>query len=498
MLNMFYIRGILCNLHIQITYKSNQSSLNREVKAAKRLKGSPAIKNTSRYNTSRTVKDVGRFASAQIGDLVRFSKQDIKWVYPNDEAMFGTLNNRLSKELEITELLTGAVSTAEIMPGKNVTKKDAEKKGIERIGGRQRLRSITAENLGNEIQRLLDDGSFKNLLDKKKSPDQLFKERGYPPTEWETKAFIDGVPAEKKEGKTAREVFKTRFIEEVNNLRNGKLYKDDKGVDVQGDNAKAGASTNFIIGTCQPTAPCKTCYAAKAMWRWSAVTKAFRDTVHILVDPKNWAEHTAKEINSISKADQPIARMLGSGDLTWDEQVTGFNHLAKLIDRPIHVFSRHHENLAKLKSQPKAPFIRMGSIDTQLYEYYNKKHGKKFLRENLKARGIVNAWLHVSPKDYKAMDDLFKNDAMGLILSSSVKLHNKLVKHNKSMSRGSCPCDADERTFVGSCIRCAFSEAGCFMPLTELGYDSKGKVWNLQDKNLPSDINFFTQFPYQS
>jgi len=403
---------------------------------------------------SALLSDIGPAAYALEHD-------DKKWEYDYDNVEFGTVNNRIANELNWMELMIGSSKRAISLPGKAVAKaserESLKKKGVKFRGDRRIVRSITAHDLGKDVDEALQSGRLAELMDEKISPIQL---------------------ADKRELKGNE---RARFIRELKNLRNDTDYLST--------NSKTGTSSNFILATCQPTSPCKHCYAARAMFRWSAIQKAWKDTIRILTNPTGWAERVSEEVNIKSKIEMPMVRMLGSGDLTFKEQVTAFNHLATLIDRPIHVFSRHHDNLEKLKSQPKSPFVKMGSIDAQLYETY----GHKFLTENLKKRGIINAFLHTDASEYKAMDKLYKDKSLGLVLSASHKIHKQLANHNFGLSQGSCPCDADERSLYGSCIECAFSESGCFMAVADLGYDIDGKIWKASDMKAPK-LYYFTEF----
>ena len=147
----------------------------------------------------------------------------------------------------------------------------------------------------------------------------------------------------------------------------------------------------------------------------------------------------------------PFVRLLGSGDLTTDEAVEAFNVLAENVDRPIHIFSRHHDNLAKLKGTKTAPFLKMGSLDSDLVSFY----GIDRLKENMKKHGINNAYLNRDDIDLPIIKELMDSDAVGLVLSVGEDRHEKLDPQTKERS---CPCDAEERSYMGSCRQCEGSE----------------------------------------
>ena len=426
-------------------------------------------------------KDVKRIQSiannawnAEMQDLgtenARYLIDDVKWKVEQDKAEFGTVNNRMQKELEVFERLFGTSEKASMLPGKYDTESQKAKKarGVKITGkkvDRPLTRTITARHMGEELDRVLKDGTLKRYLDPKVTPKELADARGLKDKE------------------------RLAFLKELKDMRSGPLYisnevKSDK--QVISSNDKAGMSLDFWLGTCQPTQPCKECYAASAYFRMSAVKKSFRNTAYILVDPKVWAEKVAAEVKDISQTQIPFIRLLGSGDMTFKEQVDGFNQLAKEADRPIHIFSRHHDNLRLLKGTKDAPFLKMGSIDTQLFDHY----GMKFLEENAKY-GIANAWLYTEEAELPKIEKLLEKKALGLVLSADPDLHVTLPQGAQEKS---CPCDAGEREAFGSCRQCAMSEAGCFMPFTTKGFDKTGKIWDLMDRKKPAGVMPFTMF----
>lgn len=392
---------------------------------------------------------------ATVGDvgLISFELDKQKWDYPADRKIFGTVNNRLGKELEVFERLFGGSDLAVDLPGKLVDN--------ERVP----TRTIRAHDLGKELFRMRDNGTLKRFLDPSVSAESLAAERGLSGKE------------------------KKAFLKELDDLRSGPMYLEltEKGKPILSNNGKAGMSADFLLGTCQPTMPCKECYAASAMVRMSAVKKAFRNTAHILVDPNGWAERVANEVKSVDKTKLPFVRLLGSGDLTTSEQVTAFNRLAELSDRPIQIFSRHHDNLAKLNGTKDAPFIKMGSIDSQLYDHY----GAEFLKENMEKRGIANVWLYTDKAELPKIKDLADDHALALVLSADAGLHKDLPV---DLRMASCPCDAHERSYMASCRQYALGQNGCFMAYAAKGFDKTGKVWDLMDPNKPQDVSPFTVF----
>lgn len=378
-----------------------------------------------------------------LGDgSVKYAYDRKKWDYPEDSTEFGSVNNRLSKELEVAERLLGLSPYAQDLPGKGKGKKQ------------ETTRSIKTTDFARWLQE--NKAFIKRLLDAKISPKKLANDRGL-------------------KGKARK-----AFIEEVEWLR--------KDTGILSDNGKAGRSVDFILATCQPTTPCQECYAGKGMTRMSTVRKGVRNTFKVMTDPVAFGKAIASEVMSIAKTKLPFVRLLGAGDVTSSEQVKAFNILAKNIDRPIHIFSRHHDNLGKLKGTQIAPFIKMGSVDSQLIKHY----GLKYLKENMEKRGIANVYLMVEEADIKMIEELEKAGALSLVFPTSVKLYEKLPARLQNQS---CPCDANERTYFQSCRRCAMSQLGCMMSFADKGADSKGKLWKLTDQKAPlADLKPMTQF----
>jgi hypothetical protein len=376
-------------------------------------------------------------ARVPIDAVARYSLDPAKWDTDQNSEIFGTLNNRLAKELEIFERLFGASNLAAMMPGK-----------LDEKGKRDITRTIKARNMGLEMFRVLKSGELRDAIDPKVDANKLADAKGL-------------------EGKERKE-----YLDEIKQLRSGPMYLelDKKGKPILSNNAKAGMSADFLLGTCQPTTACKECYAAKAMIRISNVRKAFRNTAHILSDPKGWAARVAQEAKRVPKTELQFIRLLGSGDLTSSEQVEAFNELAKLADRPIQIFSRHHDNLSKLKDQPNAGFIRMGSVDAELVDIL----GRDYLKENMEKRGIANAFLYTHPSEMKAIEQLNNDGALGLVLSADVKLHEGIK--DSIIRQTSCPCDANERSHQESCRQCALGQKGCMMSFMDKALDKNGKI----------------------
>jgi hypothetical protein len=418
---------------------------------------------------SETIDDVGN-------GRLKFVLDKMKWQGPDlAKEEFGTLNNRMVKELKIFEILFGQSKFANMVPGKLVKNKRELDRGIEPI------------RLGEELFRVRDSGEMARLLDESVSIETLAKERGLKPEYMAEMLKAIRRPGNrpmsvgpkhlkaiaKAHGVKVSEIkAEQEFAEEINLFRRGGLYVEDT-IGILSQNGKASASIDFLLATCQPTSPCKVCYAAKNMSRKINVQKAFRTTAQVLVDPKGFAKKVAKEINATPKTKLPFVRILGSGDLTTTEQITAINELAKLIDRPIHIFSRHHKNLAKLKGTATAPFVKMGSIDADLVEFY----GEKYLSENMSKRGIANAFLFTNKSELPLMERLMQKKELPLILSSSEALHEEIK--DEQMKLSSCPCDANERSYMESCKQCALSMQSCFMSYADKGWDSKGNIHTL-------------------
>ena len=387
---------------------------------------------------------IGQLGDPELMLSVKKRMADQKWDEIDfEETQFSILNNRIVRELKLFEAVFGASEKAIEVPG--VAKKPA--------------RGIRTYDLLSEIYRVIESGEAAEIMDRSLPAEDLAKKRGLT-------------------GEAAKEL--TRVVDM---LRAGALMSDDLSgaKDTLGTNAKAGRSFDLMLATCDPTEQCRFCYAAKTMLRQGTIDKALRNTLHILMDPINWAKKAAAEAAQLSRTDLPFIRLQGSGDFTTAQQLKGYNALAKHADRPIHIFSRHHEMLRKLVGTAKAPFLKMGSLDSTLYDYY----GHKFLVADAQKHGIANAWLYTSEKEIPTLENLHKDAALGLVLAISPELHAKLPFH---LRRISCPCDAAERYFISSCRQCALCQMGCMTAFNDKGIDNKGKLWTITDPKRPKAI----------
>jgi len=398
-------------------------------------------------------------------DQTFFQAYPETWTVDQKLEIFRAVNNRLSKELEVLERLLGPIKGALDL----VSVKDQKGQPVQK-------RSIFARDLLEALHAAKESGWLKRLVVD------------------DVNTLADELELKGKE--------RTAFKEEVRSLRAGsifdKKFNPDRGI--LADNSKAGGSVDILLATCQPTTPCRECYAAKSMIRMSNVRKAIRTTTHILLDPEGFGKLVAEEARRKSKLSMPFIRLLGSGDITSSETVDAFNAIAEHADRPIHIFSRHHEHLAKLQGTKVAPFLKMGSVDIDLYKYYNDTFGPEYLRENLLKRGINNAWLYTDVRELGAILDLAREKkdeagnvlepgALGLILSAKPELHAGLPQQ---LRRSSCPCDAGERHHTGSCRQCLLGNQACFMMFADKGYDEKGGVYLISE--MPPEGKAFLDF----
>jgi len=389
----------------------------------------------------------------QAGDPeVVASVKEREWTVDFNQTAFGIVNNRISRELDVFEQLFGPSKLVQEFPGKEVE------------GKRPLTRSITPYHLLQEIYRVIDEGQVREILNRSIDPMELAKSRGF-------------------KGEQA-----ANFVKKVKMMRTGSLYmpSEEKGGELLSENAKAGASADFLLATCHPTEECVVCYAARTMIRQTPIEKAFRNTFHILVDPIGWAERVAAEVSRAggvgvhSKVALPFIRLQGSGDLTTTEQLAAYNHLAKLTDRPIQIFSRHHDMLRQLKGTQNAPFLKMGSVDMMLFEHL----GIDYLIANQHKHGIANAYLVFDPTtDNPIITELSKARALGLTLSVRPKYHD-MIEDLAARQRG-CPCDAQERAMYSSCRQCAGSNAGCFTAFAEMVTTKTGRLVYANDPKRP-------------
>ena len=370
----------------------------------------------------------GALPVGAIGTKIHYSLDGQKWEANTAIDVFGTVNNRLGNELQMFERLFGESDKAMMAPGVLVG------------GKRPDARTIKAYDMGQEVDRVIASGEYAAIMDPAKTIDQIADERGFKGSE------------------------RSRLIDDLKALRGTG--------DILGKNSKAGMGVDLILGTCQPTENCQVCYAASAFFRMSHVRKSMRNTFHIKTDPKGFAALVVKEAMKVPINKMPFLRLQGSGDLTSIEQVESYNEMSRLLDRPIQIFSRHHDNLKKLKSTRNAPFIKMGSVDSMLV----KEYGIKALSNNMKDHGIANAILFTDESEVANLEKLNKKGAVGLILSASPKLHESLPP---VLQRLSCPCDASERTHHGSCRQCVLSQAGCFTTFADKAIDEEGNIMSM-------------------
>jgi len=363
------------------------------------------------------------------------------WINQNVDT-FGKVNGRLTRELNRLELWfnVGAVKSRPLPQAGTVR------------------RGIRAHDLGEFIVDAIKQGVTRPLLDPSVDIMDLARERG----------LLDDLST-----KAAQARLKD-FTSDIESLRAARQAMADPTNPIWGkdllitNNSKAGMSLDFGLATCHPTVPCQECYAADFMYK-GVIGKVMRNTILLFEDPVGFGRRAAHEINMHSKTELPFMRMLGSGDLTSDEMIEAFNIIAQNIDRPIHIFSRHHHNLAKLKGTEVAPWIKMGSIDADLYRQY----GRRYLLENLEKRGINNAFLYTDESELAILEELYRDDALGLVFPTKKSLWDNLPEELKVSS---CPCDAAERNAVSSCLQCALSQMGCYMVYADKFVDSNGNV----------------------
>lgn len=388
----------------------------------------------------RKVDGYDQRASTQIGDInlreETLYQQDADVTTGDQEAdIFASVNKRIAKDLEWFEKLFGTLEEQQKLPQKTEKGKIVRKP------------SVKLYEFGQALHALKEDGTLARYIDYRVDPEALADERGL-------------------KGK-AREAFMLELVQ----LRKGPELAF---------NSKAGISVDLSLATCHPTTQCAECYAASGMTHWSRVRSAMRNTVWMLADPKEFGRRIAEKVNKEDRTRYPFLRLLGSGDMTSTEAVEAFNEIAKHLDRNIHIFSRHHQNLAKLKHGPRAFFIKMGSVDADIM----KRMSTRRLKSNL-SKGIVNAFLYTDDSQIQLLRKLMDNGALGLILSADKKLHAQLPKDLRLIS---CPCDAGERTHHASCRDCALHQDGCFMAFADKAVDDKGRLHRIDmTSELPMD-----------
>ena len=261
---------------------------------------------------------------------------------------------------------------------------------------------------------------------------------------------------------------------------------------IMGANGKAGAHVAFGLITCHPSAGCSVCYAAGDRYT-GVLDRGVRNTMLVLAKPEAFGRRLAEEVKTAypDKSELPFFRLLGSGDMTSEQQVTAFNTLSQHLDRPIHIFSRHHDLLLKLKSSQNAPFVRMASVDGQLVKHY----GIDALIKDRRSKGLLVAYLASSDGDLKHIDKLQKNNSLALVLTATEGLYKNMVEKLPETRGAACPCDAGLRPFNISCTQCALSRLGCFMYGQELMVDAAGNNWVAGDPAMPDAVVPALQFP---
>lgn len=253
-----------------------------------------------------------------------------------------------------------------------------------------------------------------------------------------------------------------------------------------GENSKTGAALDFPIWTCHPSAACVECYAATAYMRASSNRAHVRNLIALLEDPKGFADKVAAEVKAKDRTQLKFLRFFGSGDLSTTEQVTAFNEIARQLDRPMMIFSRHHHNLRKLKNGPgDAVWFKMGSIDRELIKTY----GVKYLANNAK-HGIVNAWLFSNQDEIPMLDKLDKAGALGVILPASHELYKQMPQRYQMSN---CPCDAKERGVQASCQRCGLSSLGCFMGFQTMAVRPDGTFTDIRTADVADGDRLMAQ-----
>ena len=387
-------------------------------------------------------------------DLMVERLAEEKWPgVPLEETRFKIINNRMSKELYLYELLFGPSEHAIEVPGR----------------GGQPARGIKPSDLLMDIYQAIESGEVKDILDRRHDPMEIAISRG----------LSKRSPGKLESGKRMRSPAED-FVHYLNKVRLTTLLMptDEKGKPVLSDNSKAGISADLLLAFCDPTEQCYVCYAARTMIREDTWVKAFRSSLFILMDPDGYSKQIAMEAAKLRRPDYPFIRLLGSGDFTTIEQLKAYNKLAKIADRPIHIFSRHHEMLRRLKGNSTAPFLSMASTDAMLYDVY----GHEWLVENMQKYGMSNAFLYTHPAEIETMQKLYDEEALGLILATNPDYHTALPLELRQIS---CPCDAEIRSHLSSCRQCALSQMGCMSAFRELSIDAKGKMWRTDNPELP-------------
>jgi len=88
------------------------------------------------------------------------------------------------------------------------------------------------------------------------------------------------------------------------------------------------------------------------------VKKAFRNTVHILLDPEGWAGRVAKRGRSNRQNRPSVYRLLGSRRFDSDEMVRDSTPLSQKADRPIQIFPLATMTSRETEGSAKSPLLK--------------------------------------------------------------------------------------------------------------------------------------------
>jgi len=394
-------------------------------------------------------------------------QKHVEWEFDYDSTEARKVNGRLARELDAVRRLFGPAAMKSLAAKRVVTLDQGEEVTRYTVRPHEAFAWLQSDAARARISRLLDP---------KVDLDVLARESGIPvqPNDGDYKQF-------KSDLKGLRRGFAK--------LREVPTKKND--IIILGDNSKAGAHVAFALMTCHPSSGCKVCYAAGDMYK-GVLSRGVRNMLMVLQDPKAFGRRLAEEVkvNHPNRVNLPFFRLLGSGDMTHISQVEAFNELSQHLDRPIHIFSRHHDLLGKLKSSKTAPFIRMASVDGQLFRHY----GLRKLANNRKTRGILTAFLLSGEHEIADVKALYDRHALALVLPANADLYRKMIAQHPELTGAACPCDADQRPHHFSCQLCAASRSGCFMFANELMVDGKGRTWVDGDTDIPDDAVSVLQF----
>ena len=445
--------------------------------------GIPVKKNgkyPSVYDIGASEKEIGD-SMLPIGNMWysvnSLGQKDVEFQFDYSSPEAKKVNGRLARELREVRRLFGPTA----MQSMAVQRPIKTEKGVTEYAD-----VVAPHDAFLWLQGKTADKRIMRLLDKNVPIRTLAQESGV--TVFRGKATTKTQKESKKEyGYFVTGVKKLRYA--FDNIDKNPTGKND--LIILGDNSKAGAHVAFALFTCHPTSGCKVCYAAGDMYQ-GVIARGVRMSILVLKRPKAFGKRLAEEVMTAhpDKSELPFFRLLGAGDVTHKAQVIAFNELAKHLDRPIHIFSRHHDFLGKLKSTRNAPFIRMASVDAQLFKHY----GLTKLKNNKDKRGILTAYLLSSERDIPEVKKLYDRHALALVLPANGTLYQKMVAKHPELEGTACPCDAKERPHNFSCQLCAGSRAGCFMFANELFVDGRGNTWVHGDPKMPKKVSPLLQF----